>query len=73
LAQLEVKADIAGSIWKVTTAVGTKVAADDVLIVMESMKMEVPIAAPAAGTVTQIHVKESDLVAEGDAIVTLEV
>jgi urea carboxylase len=73
LTRVEVKTDIAGSIWKIPVAVGAKVAADDVLVVLESMKTEIPVAAPTAGTVQQIHVKESDLVQEGDTVVTLEV
>jgi len=72
LALVPVKADIAGSIWKITSSVGDRVNADDVLVIMESMKMELQVTAPEPGTVKEIHVNEADMVQEGDTIVTIE-
>ena len=72
MAQTPVNVDITGSIWKLRSKVGDNVNAGDVLLVMESMKMEIEANAPAAGVVKEIHVMEGDLVNEGDAVVTLE-
>ncbi|HVA36587.1 MAG TPA: acetyl-CoA carboxylase biotin carboxyl carrier protein subunit [Candidatus Dormibacteraeota bacterium] len=72
MALVPVKADIAGSIWKITSSVGDRVNADDVLVIMESMKMELQVTAPEPGTVKEIHVNEADMVQEGDTIVTIE-
>ena len=72
MAQTPVNVDITGSIWKLRSKVGDNVNAGYVLLVMESMKMEVEVNAPAAGVVKEIHVSEGDLVNEGDTVVTLE-
>jgi biotin carboxyl carrier protein len=66
-----VRSEVAGSIWKIEVAVGQKVAQGDALIIIESMKMEIPVEAPAAGTVAEIRVAEGDRVAEGAIVVTL--
>lgn len=72
MADLRVKSEIAGSVWKIEVAVGDRVAADDPLIVLESMKMEIPLLAPRAGTVKQILVSEGEQIGEGDDAVVLE-
>ena len=66
-----VRTEVAGSVWKVEVTVGQSVAAGDALVIVESMKMEIPIEAPAAGTVAEIRVAEGDRVAEGAVVVTL--
>jgi acetyl-CoA carboxylase biotin carboxyl carrier protein len=71
MAELKVRSEIAGSIWKIEVAVGDRVAEDDTLVVLEAMKMEIPLLAPRAGVVTEILVKEGDPVAEGDVAVIL--
>lgn len=71
MAEFKVRSEIAGSVWKVEVAVGDTVAADDPLLVLESMKMEIPLLAPRDGTVTAILVKEGEAVAEGDIAVIL--
>lgn len=71
MAELRVKSEIAGSVWKIEVAVGDKVGMDDPLIVLESMKMEIPLLAPKAGTVVQILVAEGEAIAEGDVAVVL--
>ncbi len=68
----EVKAELVGSVWKITTAVGAQVGVDDELLILESMKMEIPVTAPRAGTVREIRVKETDVVKEGQVLVVLE-
>jgi acetyl-CoA carboxylase biotin carboxyl carrier protein len=71
MAELRVRSEIAGSVWKIEVAVGDKVAEDDPLVILESMKMEIPLLAPRAGTVIEILVKEGEAVAEGDVAVIL--
>ena len=71
MAELRVKSEIAGSVWKIEVAVGDTVDMDDPLIVLESMKMEIPLLAPRAGTVTEILVAEGEAIAEGDVAVVL--
>ncbi|HEY1794506.1 MAG TPA: acetyl-CoA carboxylase biotin carboxyl carrier protein subunit [Stellaceae bacterium] len=72
MADLRVKSEIAGSVWKIEVSVGDRVAPDDTLLVLESMKMEIPLVAPRAGTVKQILVGEGEQIAEGDDAVVLE-
>jgi acetyl-CoA carboxylase biotin carboxyl carrier protein len=66
-----VRSEVAGSIWKIEVAVGQKVAQGDALIIIESMKMEIPVEAPAGGTVTEIRVAEGDRIDEGAIVVVL--
>src|SRR5437016_2662431 len=60
----EVKAELVGSVWKVKTQVGAQVAEEDELLILESMKMEIPVTAPRAGTVKEVRVKEGEVVKE---------
>jgi len=64
----EVKAHIAGVVFQVVANPGDKVGAGDPIIVLESMKMEIPVEAPRAGTVTELRVKEGEAVQEGDTV-----
>ena len=68
---MDVPAHITGTVWKVEVSVGQKVAAGDVLVILESMKMEMPIEAPEAGTVKEIRCQPSQPVNEGDVLVVL--
>ncbi|TMD34064.1 MAG: biotin/lipoyl-binding carrier protein [Chloroflexi bacterium] len=68
----EVKAELVGNVWKITAKPGDKVAEDEVLMILESMKMEISVTAPRAGTVREIRVKETDVVKEGQVLVVLE-
>ncbi|MDR7076828.1 biotin carboxyl carrier protein [Neobacillus niacini] len=72
MALIQVRAEISGSVWKIETKAGQQVMEEDVLLIMESMKMEIPIMAPAAGVVKEIKVNEGDSIAEGDLTVVLE-
>ena len=72
MTETRVRTEIAGSVWKIEVAVGDRVAEEDTLIVLESMKMEIPLLAPRAGTVSAILVGEGEAVAEGDLAVILE-
>lgn len=66
-----VKTDVSGSVWKVVSAEGSAVNEGDELIIIESMKMEIPVEAPTAGTVSRILVAEGDAVTEGQVVVEL--
>ncbi len=68
---MDVPAHITGTVWKVEVSVGQKVAAGDVLVILESMKMEMPVEAPEPGTVEEIRCQPSQPVNEGDVLVVL--
>lgn len=72
MAEVEVKSEITGSVWKIVVGVGDRVSEDDPLIILESMKMEIPLLATEDGTVKEIRVKEGDPIAEGEVAVVLE-
>jgi acetyl-CoA carboxylase biotin carboxyl carrier protein len=67
----EIRAEIAANVWQVPAEVGAQVAEGDELVILESMKMEIPVTAPAAGTVAEVRVKPEDQVQEGDVLVVL--
>ena len=70
--KIRIETEVAGKVWKIESAVGQSVAADDTLILIESMKMEIPLAAPRAGTIVEILVAEGDVVVEGQVVVLLD-
>ncbi len=72
MAELRVKSEIAGAVWKIEVAVGDRVAEDDPLLILEAMKMEIPLLAPRPGVVKAILVAEGDRLAEGDIAVVLD-
>lgn len=65
-------APMAGTVWKILVEVGEEVKENDEVIIIESMKMEIPIEAEINGKITEINVKEGDFVNEGDVLTTLE-
>ena len=69
---MQVNSEIAGSDWKIIAETGADMAADDVIVILESMKMEIPLVAPKAGKLAQLHIAEGDMVAEGQLIATLD-
>jgi acetyl-CoA carboxylase biotin carboxyl carrier protein len=68
----DVPAHITGTVWKIEKQVGDDVQPGDVLVILESMKMEMPVEAPEAGKVKEIRCKEAQAVSEGDVLVVLE-
>jgi acetyl-CoA carboxylase biotin carboxyl carrier protein len=68
----EVVASMAGNVWKVIVKVGDQIEEDQDVAILESMKMEIPIAAEFDGTVTEVKVNEGDFVNEGDVIAVIE-
>jgi acetyl-CoA carboxylase biotin carboxyl carrier protein len=68
----EVRAEMVANVWKVVAAEGESVADGDTLVILESMKMEIPVLAEDSGTVTRLAVAEGDVVQEGDLIAVIE-
>ncbi len=66
------KSEVSGSVWKIEVTLGQKVAEGDTLVLIESMKMEIPVIAEKAGTVASILIAEGDAITEGQSVVTLE-
>jgi biotin carboxyl carrier protein len=67
-----VEAEMVANVWKVLVEPGATVAEGDTLVILESMKMEIPVEAPAGGTVSTVNVQEGGVVQEGDVIATIE-
>ena len=66
-----IRAPLTGRVWKIARAVGDPVAAGEPVIILESMKMEVPVEAPRAGTLATLDCAEGDAVDEGAVLATL--
>ncbi|MEV8514022.1 biotin/lipoyl-binding carrier protein [Dactylosporangium sp. NPDC051484] len=67
----EVRAEMVANVWKIITEVGAEVTEGDTLVILESMKMEIPVLAESDGTISQIAVNEGDVVQEGDLIAVI--
>ena len=68
----KVRSEITGSVWKVEVAMGQSVSEGDTLVIVESMKMEIPISAPASGGVTEIFVAGGEPVADDQVVIHLD-
>ena len=68
----EIRAEMVANVWKVVKAAGDDVAEGDTLVILESMKMEIPVISELDGTVVEIAVNEGDVVQEGDLIAVVE-
>lgn len=68
----KVLASMAGNVWKILYKEGDEVQAGEDVVILESMKMEIPIQAEAGGTVKEVKVNEGDFVNEGDVLIELE-
>ena len=68
----KVATEVAGTVWKIVAQNGATLAAGDVILVMESMKMEIPIEAPRAGKLVEILVAEGDVLKEDDPVAVIE-
>lgn len=69
---MEIKATMAGNMWKINVTVGDQVEPGDDVAILESMKMEIPITSEEAGKVKEIKVAEGDFIKEGEVILILE-
>ena len=70
--KVKVTSEIAGQVWKVVASVGDALAEDDVIIILESMKMEIPVEAPVSGTVQQVLVQPEEQVEEDQLLVVID-
>jgi acetyl-CoA carboxylase biotin carboxyl carrier protein len=67
-----VKSEIAGNVWKIEAQIGDKLDFEGTILILESMKMEIPVLAPKAGTLREIKVAEGEAVAEGQVVALLD-
>lgn len=72
MAEISVKSDVTGVVCKVMAQVGDAVAEYDPIVLIESMKMEIPVAAPKGGTIASILVSDGEMVGEGDPVAVLK-
>lgn len=70
--KIEIKADVAGSVFQIEAKPGAQIGKGDIIMLLESMKMEIPVVAPAAGRLAEIHVAEEDVIERGQIIASLE-
>ena len=68
----DIEAHITGTVWKIEVAVGDDVSEGDTVVILESMKMEMPVEAEDEGTVKEVRVEEGQAVSEGDTLIVLE-
>lgn len=73
MARTDVKAAATGTVWKVEVKPGESVGRSDPIVILESMKMEIPIMPPQAGTVVEVLVAEDDVVDEGQVVAVMEI
>ncbi|MDO8775324.1 MAG: acetyl-CoA carboxylase biotin carboxyl carrier protein subunit [Burkholderiaceae bacterium] len=67
----KIRSEVTGSVWKVEVTVGQSVSEGDTLVIVESMKMEIPISAPASGVVAEILIAEGEPVADDQVVIHL--
>ncbi|HSG88562.1 MAG TPA: acetyl-CoA carboxylase biotin carboxyl carrier protein subunit [Pseudomonadales bacterium] len=72
MALIEVASEVAGTVWLVETELGQDLAEGDAVVVLESMKMEIPVEAPRSGRLVELRVAKDDPVAEGQVVAVLE-
>lgn len=68
----DVEAQIAGNVWKIEKAVGDRLAEEEVILILESMKMEIPVESPCSGRLSEIRVSEGDSVEEGAVLAVID-
>lgn len=69
---MKVVTEVAGKVWKIEAELGEQLDAEDTILILESMKMEIPVVAPRAGRLAELRVKEGDALNEGDVVAILE-
>jgi biotin carboxyl carrier protein len=72
MASTKVVTDVAGNVWKIVTKVGDELAEDDTIMIMESMKMEIPVVAPLSGKLSEILVEEGEAIGEGETVAVID-
>jgi acetyl-CoA carboxylase biotin carboxyl carrier protein len=73
MALVEIKTEITGNVWKIVASVGEMLEEDAPILILESMKMEIPVTAPEPGKVVAILVQEGEVASEGSVVARLEV
>jgi acetyl-CoA carboxylase biotin carboxyl carrier protein len=73
MATVDVKTEITGNVWKIVAEIGQMLSEDDPIMVLESMKMEIPVSAPENGKLVEILAAENDTVTEGTVVARIEV
>ena len=72
MADIRVQSEITGKVWAIEASIGDTLEEEDTIIVLESMKMEIPVVAPSDGTLKEILVKEGDAVTEGQDVAIMD-
>jgi acetyl-CoA carboxylase biotin carboxyl carrier protein len=72
MAKINVESEVTGTVWKVEMSVGNQVSAGDTIMILESMKMEIPVEAPEAGRISHISVAVEESVEEGQVLCVIE-
>ena len=72
MSRVEIESEVTGNVWKIETKVGDHVEPEDVLLILESMKMEIPVEATCAGTIVELLVREEEAVKEDQVVVVIE-
>jgi acetyl-CoA carboxylase biotin carboxyl carrier protein len=72
MSKIEAKAEVTGSVWKILAVVGSRLEAGDTIMILESMKMEIPVMAEDGGTLVALSVAEGEAVREGQVVAVLE-
>src|SRR3990167_5245365 len=72
MAVVNVKAEIAGNVWKIKTKPGDRIEVDGEIMILESMKMEIPVLSPKAGIIREIRVSEGEAIGEGQLVAILD-
>lgn len=68
----DIESEVTGTVWKLETTVGERIARNQVIMIIESMKMEIPVESPCDGTLTALTVAEQDTVTEGQVVARIE-
>jgi len=69
---VNIVAEVAGKVWKIEAQPGARLAAEQVILILESMKMEIPVTAPRAGTLLELRVREGEMLAEGQLVAVID-
>lgn len=70
---IDVKSEITGNVWKIEATPGQTVEEDEPILILESMKMEIPVSSPESGVLKEVLVKEGDVITEGTVVARVEV
>ena len=73
MAKMEVESEVTGNVWKILVEEGSKVTSGDVVMILESMKMEIPVEAPADGAIAELLVQEEAQVEEDQVVAVIDV